>query len=54
MSVSSVPGLPAVAFWSTPGDPTGMSSPLGRLVILAGLLASLTLLLRWWWTNRRR
>jgi hypothetical protein len=36
------------------GDPTGMSSPLGRIVVLLGLLASLTLLLRWWWQNRRR
>lgn len=35
------------------GDPTGLSSPLGQLVVLAGLLASLTLLLRWWWQNRR-
>ncbi len=36
------------------GDPTGLSSPLGQLVVLAGLLASLTLMLRWWWQNRRR
>jgi hypothetical protein len=35
-------------------DPTGLSSPLGQLVVLAGLLASLTVLLRWWWQNRRR
>jgi hypothetical protein len=35
-------------------DPTGLSSPVGRLVILFGLLASLAVLLRWWWYNRRR
>jgi hypothetical protein len=37
-----------------PQDPTGMSSPLGRLVILVGLVASLVVMLRWWWLNRRR
>ena len=31
-----------------------MSSPLGRLVILVGLVASLVVMLRWWWLNRRR
>jgi len=36
------------------GDPTGLSSPLGQLVVLFGLVVSLTLLLRWWWQNRRR
>jgi hypothetical protein len=35
-------------------DPTGLSSPVGRLVVLFGLLASLAVLLRWWWYNRRR
>jgi hypothetical protein len=44
----------APAFWTTPTDPTGMSSPLGRAVVLVGLLASLVVALRWWWTNRRR
>jgi hypothetical protein len=34
------------------GDPTGFSSPLGQLVVLMALLASLALLLRWWWQNR--
>lgn len=38
----------------TAQDPTGLSSPIGQLVVLAGLLASLALLLRWWWQNRRR
>ncbi|GAA3084631.1 hypothetical protein GCM10010464_55800 [Pseudonocardia yunnanensis] len=47
MSVTSVMSVLAQ-------DPTGLSSPLGRLVVLAGLLASLTLLLRWWWQNRKR
>jgi hypothetical protein len=35
-------------------DPTGLSSPLGRLVILAGLVGALVVMLRWWWLNRRR
>lgn len=35
-------------------DPTGFSSPLGQIVVLLMLLASLTLLLRWFWQNRRR
>jgi hypothetical protein len=35
-------------------DPTGLSSPVGRLVVLFGLLAALAVLLRWWWYNRRR
>jgi hypothetical protein len=35
-------------------DPTGLSSPVGRLVVLLGILASLVVLLRWWWLNRRR
>jgi hypothetical protein len=35
-------------------DPTGLSSPIGRLVVLAGLVAALVLALRWWWQNRNR
>jgi hypothetical protein len=35
-------------------DPTGLSSPIGQLVILFGLLAALAVLVRWWWYNRRR
>jgi hypothetical protein len=35
-------------------DGTGLSSPLGQVVVLIGLLASLILLLRWWWQNRGR
>ncbi|MHA6620899.1 hypothetical protein [Pseudonocardia sp. DLS-67] len=35
-------------------DPTGLSSPVGRLVVLFGLLAALVVMLRWWWYNRRR
>lgn len=36
----------------TEADPTGLSSPLGQLVILFGLLAALAVLLRWWWQQR--
>lgn len=36
------------------GDPTGLSSPLGRIVVLMMLLTSLTLLLRWFWQRRKR
>jgi hypothetical protein len=35
-------------------DPTGMSSPLGQLVVLAMLVSSLVVLLRWWWQHRNR
>jgi hypothetical protein len=35
-------------------DPTGLSSPVGQVVIALMLLASLTLLIRWWVQNRRR
>jgi hypothetical protein len=35
-------------------DPTGLSSPVGQLVVLVGLLAALAVMLRWWWFNRRR
>ncbi|MGH3939976.1 MAG: hypothetical protein ACRDTG_15360 [Pseudonocardiaceae bacterium] len=35
-------------------DPTGLSSPVGQLVILLGLLATLAVLLRWWWQQRGR
>jgi hypothetical protein len=35
-------------------DPTGLSSPLGQLVIAAGLVASLVVLARWWWQQRKR
>ncbi len=34
------------------GDPTGLSSPLGRIVIVAGLIAVLVLLILQW--RRRR
>jgi hypothetical protein len=37
----------------TSPDPTGFSSPLGQLVVLAGLVASLVVLARWWWQRRR-
>ncbi len=35
-------------------DPTGFSSPFGQVVVLLVVLTSLTLLLRWFWQNRRR
>ena len=35
-------------------DPTGFSSPLGQIVIGLALLASLLVLSRWFWTNRRK
>jgi hypothetical protein len=35
-------------------DPTGLSSPLGQLVILAALVSSLVVLGRWWWHQRKR
>lgn len=53
-SVPSVADPLGLAFWTSPGDPTGLSSPLGRIVILLGLLAGLVVVLRWWWQNRRR
>jgi hypothetical protein len=40
--------------WAFTQDPTGLSSPLGQIVILLGLVASLVVLLRWWWLNRKR
>ena len=36
------------------GDPTGLSSTAGQLVILFGLLAALVVLIRWWWQQRGR
>jgi hypothetical protein len=35
-------------------DPTGFSSPLGQIIVGLALLASLIVLLRWFWLNRRR
>jgi hypothetical protein len=35
-------------------DPTGLSSPLGQLVVAAGLFASMLVLLRWWWQQHKR
>ncbi len=35
-------------------DLTGLSSPFGQLVVLVGLVASLIVVLRWWWQNRGR
>lgn len=36
------------------GDPTGLSSTTGQLVMLFGLLAALAVLIRWWWQQRGR
>lgn len=35
-------------------DPTGFSSPLGQIVVGMALLASLVVMLRWWFQNRRK
>lgn len=35
-------------------DPTGMSSPLGWVVIAAGLLVVIVVLVRWLWDQRKR
>jgi hypothetical protein len=35
-------------------DPTGLSSPLGQIAILAGLVAALLVALRAWWQRRGR
>lgn len=35
-------------------DPTGFASPLGRVVVLLALLASLVVLVRLWIQYRRR
>jgi hypothetical protein len=38
----------------TTPDPTGLSSPLGQLVVAAGLVAALVVLFRWWRSQRKR
>ncbi|MBM7810751.1 hypothetical protein JOE68_001616 [Saccharothrix algeriensis] len=35
-------------------DPTGLSSPLGQVVIIAGLVAALVVGVRAWWHHHRR
>ncbi|QUG99383.1 hypothetical protein HUO13_11035 [Saccharopolyspora erythraea] len=35
-------------------DPTGMSSPLGRLVVAAGLLVVIVLAVRFLWERRNK
>jgi hypothetical protein len=62
LPVTAVPGpdpigvltLLGPALLDSGADPTGLSSPLGRIVVILGLAAALTLMLRWWWQNRRR
>jgi uncharacterized membrane protein len=46
--------VPVLAQLVLAQDPTGFSSPFGRLVVIAALLSSLVVLLRWWWLNRKR
>lgn len=36
------------------GDPTGLSTVAGKLVIGAGLLFAIILALRWFWDQRNR
>jgi len=35
-------------------DPTGLSSPLGQVAMVACLVASIVVGLRFWWGNRKR
>lgn len=35
-------------------DPTGLSSPLGQLLIAAAILAAAVVALRWLWQQRKR
>ncbi|WP_255520903.1 MULTISPECIES: hypothetical protein [unclassified Saccharopolyspora] len=35
-------------------DPTGLSGPLGQLVIAAMLLVAIIVALRWFWDRRNR
>jgi hypothetical protein len=43
-----------VQAYATQNDPTELSSTVGQLVILFGLLCALVVLIRWWWQQRRR
>jgi hypothetical protein len=42
------------AFLPAQADPTGLSTPVGQVIVLLALLASLILLVRWWIQQRRR
>ncbi|AOS65087.1 hypothetical protein [Actinoalloteichus hymeniacidonis] len=35
-------------------DPTGLSSPLGRLIMIAGLAATVLVAVSVWWRQRKR
>ncbi|HEX6339983.1 hypothetical protein [Umezawaea sp.] len=35
-------------------DPSGLSSPVGQLAVVAMLLVSIIVGLRFWWGNRRK
>jgi len=51
-AVISPATLPLTTLSALAADPTGLSSPIGRLVILAGLISALVLLI-WQWRRRR-
>lgn len=35
-------------------DPSGLSSPVGRIAVVAMLLITIVIGLRFWWGNRRK
>jgi hypothetical protein len=35
-------------------DPSGLSSPVGQIAVVAMLLTSIVIGLRFWWGNRRK
>ncbi|WP_460956206.1 hypothetical protein [Parasphingorhabdus pacifica] len=35
-------------------DPTGLSSPLGQLVIAAGFITVIVVAVRWFWDQRKK
>lgn len=45
---------PGAAVLAQAADPTGMSTPLGKLVIAAGLLVVVVVLVRHLWQQRKR
>ncbi len=51
-STASVRTVDAMDLAGSPLDPTGFGLT-GQLLSLAGLLAALVVLLRWWFQNRR-
>lgn len=45
---------PGAAVLAQAADPTGLSTPLGKLVIAAGLLVVVVVLVRQLWEQRKR